>query len=404
MFPAVGSAQDDGFADEILVTATRRAESIQTVGLSITALSGADLQARGAVELIDYARSIPNFAFGSTGDGILANNSVSIRGVEGANTTGFYLDDVPLSETVDPLVLDVERVEVLRGPQGTLYGARGLGGTIRVITKAPVIGETSGRVHASVSTVKEGGQTYLVDGAVNFTINDTMAMRVTGYYQDQDGFIDRVVGPSTEPGVVVPAGTPGAIVGDQLIGATGEPSPDPFTIEDVDGREIIGGLASLRWQPTDALTVDGKIIAQRTRLFGFPLVDNVTGADAALGRIVLSANDTTQESLFIGDEEQGTDEWVQFSLTGNYETDFGTFTSSTGYFERATNESEESGEFISFTLFNIFGNLLRDQDNQGRFVAPLSSPIFQELDFRTFVQEARFVSDFDGPFQMTAGV
>ncbi|MEM6850177.1 MAG: Plug domain-containing protein, partial [Pseudomonadota bacterium] len=119
MFPAVGSAQDDGFADEILVTATRRAESIQTVGLSITALSGADLQARGAVELIDYARSIPNFAFGSTGDGILANNSVSIRGVEGANTTGFYLDDVPLSETIDPLVLDVERVEVLRGPQGT---------------------------------------------------------------------------------------------------------------------------------------------------------------------------------------------------------------------------------------------------------------------------------------------
>ena len=111
----------DGARDVITVTATKREESIQTVGLSISAISGEDLQARGAEDFEDYAVSIPNLAFGATDDGILANRTISIRGIEGLNTTGFYIDDVPLDESIDPLVLDVERIEVLRGPQGTLY-------------------------------------------------------------------------------------------------------------------------------------------------------------------------------------------------------------------------------------------------------------------------------------------
>ena len=388
----VAQEEADDIRDIITVTATKREESIQTVGLSITAISGVDLQARGAVELEDYARSIPNFAFGSTDDGILANNTLSVRGIEGLNTTGFYIDDVPLDESINPAVVDVERVEVLRGPQGTLYGARGLGGTIRIITKAPEIGADNGRVHAQVSSTKEGGFNYLVDGAVNYTLSDTMAVRIMGYYQDEDGFIDRIVGPATGPGVVVPAGTPGAIVGDQRLGATGDPVPGPFTIEDVGGKEIVGAQAALRWQPADALTVDAKIMAQRTRLFGFPLTDNVDATPD-----ILSADDLTQESLFLGDVEGGEDEWVQFSLTGSYEAEWGTFTSSTAYFERATNEGEESGEFVSFTLLPLFIGFSPDP-------VPLSSPIFQELDFRTIVQEARFVSDFAGPFQMTTGV
>ncbi|MEL7028685.1 MAG: TonB-dependent receptor, partial [Pseudomonadota bacterium] len=207
----------------------------------------------------------------------------------------------------------------------------------------------------------------------------------------------RVVGPSTAPGVVVAPGTPGAIVGDQNIGQTGEIDPQPFTIEDVDGKETIGAQAALRWEATDALTLDAKIMAQRTEIFGFPLVDNVSGFPPTGERITLSASDTTQESLFRGDVEGGTDEWVQFSIAGNYETDFGTFTSTTGYFERGTNEGEESGEFISFTLLPVFIGFSPDP-------VPLASPIFQELDFRTVVTEARFVSDFDSPFQMTTGV
>ena len=138
----------DSNLEEIIVTATKRAESIQTVGISVSALQAEELEIKGAKEFADYAVSIPNLSFGATDDGVLANRSITIRGIQGINTTGFYIDDIPLEESVDPLVLDVERIEVLRGPQGTLFGARGLGGTIRIITKQPQFDESSSRIQA----------------------------------------------------------------------------------------------------------------------------------------------------------------------------------------------------------------------------------------------------------------
>lgn len=380
------SEEDDRFEfEEIIVTATKRAESIQTVGLSVTALQGAELQARGAVDFVDYAVSIPNLAFGSTDDGVLANRTISIRGIEGLNTTGFYIDDVPLDESVNPLVLDVERVEVLRGPQGTLFGARGLGGTIRIITKKPEFDGTFGSVHAGVSTTREGGLNYLVDGAANIPLSDRFAARITAYYNYEEGIFDKVVGPSTAPGVVVPAGTDGALVGDA-----------PATLEDVDDKEVYGAQFALRLDASDALSFNGKVMYQRTELSGFPLADFVTGAVA--GELRLEGDDFTQERLFNIDEN-GTDEWVQLSLNINYETSFGTFTSSTGYFTRDTIEQEDSSEFISFTLL---GPILQ---GAGLPVSPtaIPSPIFQTLEFNTFVEEARFISNFEGPFQMTVG-
>ena len=113
--------------EEIVVTATKRAESTQTIPLSITAISGDDLEAQGAVEFFDYATKIPNLSFGAATDGVLAGRSISLRGIAGLNTTGVYIDDTPISESIDPRLLDLERIEVLRGPQGTLYGARSLG-------------------------------------------------------------------------------------------------------------------------------------------------------------------------------------------------------------------------------------------------------------------------------------
>ena len=380
-----GYAQGDGdeVRDVITVTATKREESIQTVGLSISAISGEDLNARGAVDFEDYAVSIPNLAFGATDDGILANRTISIRGIEGLNTTGFYLDDVPLDESIDPLVLDVERVEVLRGPQGTLYGARGLGGTVRVITKQPEFDAYTSRIHAGFSYTEEGGFNYIVDGSTNLPLSETVALRLTAYYQDQQGIFDRVVGPSIAPGVVVTAGTAGAIAGDA-----------PTTIENVDDRRTFGGQVALRWQPTDAFDVTAKIMAQKTEIDGFPLADFVFDPASPPMPIILSTDDFTQERLFNIDEF-GEDRWLQASITASYETDFGTFSSSTGYFERNTQEGEDSSEFISFTLLRDFIGLAP---------GPVPSPIFQELDFRTIVEEARFVSDFSGPFQMTTGV
>ena len=376
---------DEPLLDEIIVTATKRAESIQTVGLSVTALQGADLQARGATDFVEYAISIPNLAFGATDDGVLANRTISIRGIEGLNTTSFYIDDVPLDESVDPLVLDVERVEVLRGPQGTLFGARGLGGTIRVITKKPEFDETSFRFHAGLSSTRQGSLNYLIDGAANLPLSDRLAARITAYYQNESGIFDKVVGPSAAPGVVVDAGTSGALVGDA-----------PVERENIDDKEIYGGQLALRFDATDNLTVNARAMYQRTKLSGFPLADFATGTTT--GALTLQGDDFTQERLFDVDEG-GEDEWFQLSLNISYEADFGTFTSSSGYFSRDTNEAEDSSEFISFTLL---GPILQGAGLPTEPTA-ISSPIFQSLDFNTFVEEIRFISDFDGPFQMTVG-
>lgn len=385
---AATQAQGAGDSDieEIIVTATKREESVQTVGLSVTAVSGEELLARGAVDFVDFAVSVPNLAFGSTDDGVLANRTISLRGIEGLNTTSFYIDDVPLDESLDPLVLDVERIEVLRGPQGTLFGARGLGGTIRIITKKPEFDRVFGSVHAAVSNTKQSGNAnYSIDGNANIPFTDSFAARITAYYNYEEGVFDRVVGPSTAPGVASLSSSDEGLAGDA-----------PARFQDVDDKEIYGGQLALRFDATDRLTFNGKVMYQRTELSGFPLADFVT--NETTGNLILEGDDFTQERLFTI-EEGGTDEWLQLSLNASFETSFGTFTSSTGYFTRDTFEQEDTSEFVSFTLL---GPILQ---GAGLPTAPtaIPSPIFQTLEFDTFVEEIRFVSEFDSPMELTLG-
>jgi len=383
------ASDDDWILEDITVTATKRKVSIQTVGLSITAVSGADLQAQGAVDFEDYAISIPNLSFGATDDGVFANRGISIRGIEGFNTTGLYIDDVPLDESVDPLVLDVERVEVLRGPQGTLYGARGLGGTVRIITKQPEFDTYSGRAHVGTSHTKEGGINYVLDGAINIPIAENIAARAVVYYKYDEGIFDYNIVPLSSPGIAaVNPAAPGVLTG------------DPFGVsrKNVDDKRTFGGQFALRWQPSEELEFNARVFAQRSELDGYPLADYTFDPASPPSQIILDASDLTQERLF-DVREGGTDQWSQISLNATYTADYGVFTSSTGYFKRTTREIEESGEFVSFTLL---GPILQGAGLPTEPTA-LTSPITQTLRFKTFVQEARFVSNFDGPFQMTVG-
>ncbi len=365
--------------EEIIVTSTKREESLYTIGLSVTALQGEDLWARGAVDFEDYAIGIPNLSFGTTDDGVLAARTVAIRGIQGIHTTGFYIDDVPLDESLDPLVLDIERLEVLRGPQGTLFGARGLGGTIRIITRQPDFSAPDYRIHAGISSTANGGLNHVIDGSVNVPLGNSVALLLTGYYKYDEGVFDRIIGPSTAPGVVVPAGTTGAITG----------ASTARNIEDVDDRVTYGGALALLIEPTDNLSITGRAMYQMTELDGFPLADFVNA-----GNISLSADDLTQGRLF-DIQEGGEDEWLQLSLKIDFKAPFGTFSSATGYFTRETFETEDSSEFISFSLINgIFG--------QAATAVP--SPIFQFLEFTTLTEEFRFVSDFGGRFEVTSGI
>ena len=117
--------------EEIIVTATKRETSLQDTAMSITAIGEFELQRIGAEGIFDYGVKIPNLGFSNEADGRFNSGSPAIRGVAGGGVigaTGFYIDDIPVPEYMNPRVSDISRVEVLRGPQGTLYGARSMGG------------------------------------------------------------------------------------------------------------------------------------------------------------------------------------------------------------------------------------------------------------------------------------
>jgi outer membrane receptor protein involved in Fe transport len=129
----------------------------------------------------------------TTGDGIGTARTISIRGISGDNTTGFYIDETPLPDSIDPRVFDVDHIEVLRGPQGTLYGARSKGGTVRIITKEPELEEFSGEIHAEVShTWNTNRPKGTADGAVDIPILDgRVALRVSGFFDNEAGYFKR---------------------------------------------------------------------------------------------------------------------------------------------------------------------------------------------------------------------
>src|SRR5208337_3608609 len=185
-FAADTTAAPAGELEEITVTAEKRAESQQNVPMSMTTFGTVQLQEKAIVNFFDYATKVPNLAFAPTGDGVGTARTVSIRGISGDNTTGFYIDETPLPDSIDPRVLDIDHIEVLRGPQGTLYGARSMGGTVRIITKTPELNDYDATVHAGLSsTSRTDRPNYTGDAVFNIPlIQGRVALRLSGFYDE----------------------------------------------------------------------------------------------------------------------------------------------------------------------------------------------------------------------------
>jgi iron complex outermembrane recepter protein len=184
---------------EVVVTAEKRVERLQDIPMSVSALSGQYLQETGAESFQDYLTSVPGVSFFQNGG---QTNAIFIRGVSSgvditsSSTTGVYIDESPVTQsigaTVDLNPFDLERVEVLRGPQGTLYGAASMGGTIRLIMNKPQFDAFSVTAEAKVSDTEHGGSNYEVDSAVNLPVTDQFALRLVGGYRDLSGYIDNL--------------------------------------------------------------------------------------------------------------------------------------------------------------------------------------------------------------------
>jgi len=198
---SAGEATSSTAIEEIIVSATRREVSVQDVPYNIQAISAKTLELMGAVDQKDFARTVPGLAI--LDSGARAGVDFVLRGLttgEVANalsrTTTSYVDDTQTDlyfRSLDLKLLDVERIEVLRGPQGTLYGGGAIGGTVRYISKKPDLRNTEARVSSGVSSTQGGGTNYDVSGMLNMpVVEDKVAFRANLGYFDNAGYIDNI--------------------------------------------------------------------------------------------------------------------------------------------------------------------------------------------------------------------
>ncbi len=397
--PATGSQ-----LEAITVTATRRSESLQNVPMSITAMSAATLEERGTKNFIDYAGQVPSLAFAGTGDGAGTARTISIRGISGDNTTGFYIDDTPVPDSIDPRVVDIQRIEVLRGPQGTLYGARSMGGTVRMITIQPDFDSVSGRVSVNGGkTSNAPNPNYGIDGAINIPlIQGRMAVRLAGFVQHDAGWFSRtfltnpadasLVGPTANPSVAA-------------LQAQGLPVT---RVNDVGRKNSLGAAGSLAIKASDALLITPRIMFQRSFMNGLPYADGGSYPVPAIpGPVDMHPKGYLQQRFF-DVPEQSKDSWVLASLSVNYEASSFDFVSSTAYFDRTVDETEDQTDFLWQNLEAPFEGIPMGDVNDPNAVPYQAQPIranIRELkQIHRFVQEFRITSRGDGPWQYVAGL
>jgi iron complex outermembrane recepter protein len=381
---------------EIVVTAEKRAGTVQDTAISMTALSGDQLSQFGITSVEGLMGIMPGISQKNAGPG---QSEYEMRGLTSAGgsvaTVGFYLDEIALSASavaltgrtvIDPDFFDMNHVEVLRGPQGTLYGAGSMGGTIKLVTNPPKLGAFEGATEASASQTDGGRANGGGNLMLNFPFGETMALRVSGSFQYNSGWIDRVVAqpfpfPKDPAPFQTPYGTCFAYYctrGDVLA------APIEQTIHDANQQRLTTVRAALLFRPNDALnaTLNGMYFKNSA--------DGYNQYQAPPGPLGSNGNSSSVYSIFqpYNIQEPFEDQLKLLGLTVHYDWSGAELTSATGYWKRYMVQSQDSTE----PLQNIF--------NINQFIPTL----FQEFDdIWQFSQELRLTSTGSGPWQWLVG-
>jgi len=373
--PAAAAELDAGI-EEVVVTATKREVSVQDVPVAMQAFTAETLENMGADQVDGYYRMVPNFAVVDRGAG---GKLYSIRGIstglvtQGASTVGVYIDEMPISAAgfqPDPRLFDVERVEVLRGPQGTLYGEGSIGGTVRMITPRPDPSAFAGKADVSWQATADGDPGYKLNAMLNLPLmDDKLALRVSGLHHDLGGYIDRIAMPD---GVTLDVGAllglpPGVI---PILG-TG-PLPGQ---KDINSEVTSSGRASLLWNATERLTFEASFMKQTLDADGR---NTSVGGVAGVGEL---------ETNFV-QAEKVKDDFDLANFTVSYDLGWARLFSSTSRYERTrdvTADTNDLGEAI-FPTAKLPGS--------GTFTTELQDMTSEEL---------RLASTGDGPLSWIAG-
>lgn len=409
--------QDAFQLTDIVVTANKKLETSQKVSSSISTLGQIELQRSGALVLEDYFASIPNLSQSASGaggasfgDGRSSGKNIAIRGISGTNTTAMYLDETPLPEFADPRLFDVNRIEVLKGPQGTLYGSATMGGAVKVITNRPNAYKTEINVEGNVASVTEGDLDYNGQAVFNIPIvKSKLALRAGGFYGFRTGVYDRKRQTHFN-GFPVNTSDGSQAVAGQILDDPTTDAVELFTDAPVelsflatpevgnawaDGEternnvddELSYGLnASLGFYPTENISIIPKVIIQRTQGSGYDFAD-------------ISPDNFTQY------RSAGLDESYElnlnhYSLVGRFKLKSGELVNSFSYSEIGQVDVEDVTEVNSSggggsTWGPPFGM-------RGGSVMP--NTFTRTGDLSKLVEELRFVSDFGGKFNFTTGI
>jgi len=331
-----GQAADSGEeVATIIVSARKREESIAEVPTSITAFTAATLKDYNVQSFTDYATKTPDlsFTYGGGPTGIADSRTVAIRGITGQNlfgtagATGFYIDDTPVPGSLDPRVVDLASIEVLKGPQGTLYGESSLGGNVRLITRQPDLNNTGFGYMVDAGATSGGGSP---DGGGNLITNlvvvpGSAALRVVLFLNHDAGYLTRTYplnpyAPAGDPAGSDPFETvPRGSSGDQGAVSTG------------------GGSLALLVKPSDALDIKVRLLYQDSKDHGFPATFAPLNADGT----GFTAPEYALARAF-NVQPYATDTWTLPSLDIKYSGSGWSFVWANSYFYRHTYDVEDS--------------------------------------------------------------
>jgi iron complex outermembrane receptor protein len=271
--PASGAeATDAPGVETIVVTAQLRAQELKDVPASVTALGEKQLTAQGIANLRDYAALVPGLVYsGTPRNGERTGPDVTLRGISNSrladmetsistSTTGFIYGEMPVF-SFDPHVMDIARVEVLKGPQGTLYGAASMGGTVKVVPNKPQSQDFTAKVLWNSSTTNDGGANYEYAGVINVPlVENKVAIRASGFKKDDSGYIDaRII-----------KGLPTEIRGRDTT-VTGQNPSLALAFEDsgatkknINGGRVTGERIAVRFTPNEKLDATLSVFHQKT--------------------------------------------------------------------------------------------------------------------------------------------
>jgi iron complex outermembrane receptor protein len=348
---------------EVIVTAQKRSENIQAVPFSVSATSQAQIINSGAQDLVGLSRNIASFTVADLGPG---QSQMAIRGISSGQVirdqpgvkeqVGVYLDESPISValfTPDLELFDLDRFEVLRGPQGTLFGAGSEAGTVRYITHQPDIGRYEVITDASYEAVEYGSKGGMARGAFNLPLGDTAAVRLVLYYHHLPGFIDAI-------------------------------QPDGTVKADVNDGDRMGARLSFLWKLNDSLSITPRVVYQELDTNGFPRVDQYN---------ILANPYTTVAPVTIGALQQYTqqresllDQFLLTDLDVAWNLGAATLTSITSYTHRDVRVLRDATQLTGSVTFDTL-------KIPGQASVRLTSPLYDRTGLNVISQELRVASN-----------